>query len=348
MQLKNDRYIKAIYKKKIDRTPIWIMRQAGRYLPEYQNVRNKYDFITVCKTPELATEVTLQPIRRFAFDAAILFSDILVIPEAMGQKLEFMENHGPKLSPQILNSKDVSTLSTDDIESRLTYVADAVSMIKKELNGKIPLIGFSGSPFTLATYMIEGKPTRNFNFIKQLMYTDPSLLHQLLDMLTTGVCRYLAMQLNAGVDAVQVFDTWGGIIPPHLYPEFSGNYMKRIVTELKKFNRPVTLFSKGGLELILQLKDSGADMLGVDWMTDIREAKEQLGHHAALQGNLDPTILYGSRDIIRKEVIRILEVFNGESGHVFNLGHGILPDIPVDHVSFLVETVREISIKMHR
>ena len=348
MQLKNDRYIRAIYKKKVDRTPIWIMRQAGRYLPEYQSVRDKYDFITVCKTPELATEVTLQPIRRFEFDAAILFSDILVIPEAMGQKLEFMENHGPKLSPQILNGKDVSTLTTDDIESRLTYVADAVRMIKKELNGMVPLIGFSGSPFTLATYMIEGKPTRNFRFIKQLMYTEPQLLHQLLDMLTTGVCRYLTMQLNAGVDAVQVFDTWGGIIPPHLYPEFSANYMKRIVTELKKFNRPVTLFSKGGLELILQLKDSGADMLGVDWMTDIREAKEQLGHYAALQGNLDPTILYGSRDIIKKEAFRILEIFKGESGHVFNLGHGILPDIPVDHVSFLVDTVREISIKMHK
>jgi uroporphyrinogen decarboxylase len=317
-------------------------------LPEYQSVRDKYDFITVCKTPELATEVTLQPIRRFGFDAAILFSDILVIPEAMGQHLEFMENHGPKLSPQILTGPDVAKLTIRDIESRLTYVADAVRMIKKELNGEIPLIGFSGSPFTLATYMIEGKPTRNFKFIKQLMYTEPHLLHQLLDMLTQAVSTYLTMQLKAGVDAVQVFDTWGGIIPPHLYPEFSGNYMKRIVVELKNFNRPVTLFSKGGLELILQLKDSGADMLGVDWMTDIREAKEKLGDLVALQGNLDPTILYGSRDIIKKEVIRILKVFKGDSGHVFNLGHGILPDIPVDHVSFLVDTVREISIKMHQ
>lgn len=348
MQLKNDRYIKAIYKRKIDRTPIWIMRQAGRYLPEYQSVRDQYDFITVCKTPELATEVTLQPIRRFEFDAAILFSDILVIPEAMGQKLEFMENHGPKLSPQIQSWKDVENLSTDTIESSLTYVADAVRMIKNELNGKVPLIGFSGSPFTLATYMIEGKPTRNFKFIKQLMYAEPQLLHQLLDRLATAVGRYLTMQLNAGVDAVQVFDTWGGIIPPHLYLEFSGNYMKRIVAELKEFGRPATLFSKGGLELILQLEDSGADMLGVDWMTDIREAKNRLGTIAALQGNLDPTILYGSRDIIKREVTRILEVFNGESGHVFNLGHGILPDIPVDNVSFLVDTVREISSKMHQ
>ncbi len=348
MQEKNVRYINAINKKKVDRTPIWIMRQAGRYLPEYQSVRNKYDFITVCKTPELATEVTLQPIRRFGFDAAILFSDILVIPEAMGQHLEFMENHGPKLSPQILTGPDVAKLTIRDIESKLTYVADAVRMIKKELNGEIPLIGFSGSPFTLATYMIEGKPTRNFKFIKQLMYTEPHLLHQLLDMLTQAVSRYLAMQLKAGVDAVQVFDTWGGIIPPHLYQEFSGNYLKKIVTELKKFHRPVTLFSKGGLELILQLKDSGADMLGVDWMTDFREAKEKLSHLAALQGNLDPTILYGNRDIIRKEVLRILEVYNGESGHVFNLGHGILPDIPVDHVSFLVDTVREISMKMNQ
>lgn len=348
MQEKNDRYINSIYKKKVDRTPIWIMRQAGRYLPEYQKIRDKYDFITVCKSPELATEVTLQPIRRFGFDAAILFSDILVIPEAMGQQLEFMENHGPKLSPQILTEQDVSKLTTGDIESRLTYVADAVRMIKNELNGNIPLIGFSGSPFTLATYMIEGKPTRNFKFIKQLMYTEPDLLHRLLDLLAQAVSRYLAMQLNAGADAVQVFDTWGGIIPPHLYREFSGNYMKRIVAELKQFNRPVTLFSKGGLELIVQLHDSGAEMLGVDWMTDIREAKFKIGHLAALQGNLDPTILYGSREIIKKEVLSILEVFNGQSGHVFNLGHGILPDIPVDHVSFLVDAVREISTKMHR
>jgi uroporphyrinogen decarboxylase len=341
------RYIDAIQKKPVDRTPIWIMRQAGRYLPEYQAVRNKHDFITVCKTPELATEVTLQPIRRFGFDAAILFSDILVIPEAMGQKLEFLENHGPELSPRILSAKDVAGLTVTGITARLTYVAEAIKMVRKELNGKTPLIGFSGSPFTLATYMIEGKPTRNFRFIKQMMYTDPALLHHILEMLTEAVAAYLDMQIEAGAQAVQVFDTWGGILPPHRYMEYSGNYMKTIVDSIKKHNRPVTLFSKGGIDLLTKLRNSGADMLGVDWMTDMREAKERTGDQAALQGNLDPTILYGSREIIKKEVEKILEVFNGRSGHVFNLGHGILPDIPVDNVAYLVDIVREISARLH-
>ncbi len=348
MSVKDYRYISAIYKKPVDRTPVWIMRQAGRYLPEYQRIRDQYDFITVCKTPELATEVTLQPIRRFGFDAAILFSDILVIPEAMGQHLEFLENHGPRLSPQVLSEKDLLSLEESDVEKKLAYVGNAIRLIATELNGNIPLIGFSGSPFTLATYMIEGKPTRNFKFIKQLIYTNPAILHRLLDMLTIAVTRYLTMQIESGVDAVQVFDTWGGILPPHLYGQFSGDYMKRIVSELKKLNKPITLFSKGGIDLIRQLKNSGADMLGVDWMTDMKEARETAGDIVALQGNLDPTALYGSREMIKKEVKNILNVFHGESGHVFNLGHGILPDIPVDNVAFLIDTVREESIKMYR
>ena len=220
-------------------------------------------------------------------------------------------------------------------------------MVRKELDGITPLIGFSGSPFTLATYMIEGKPTRNFRYIKQMMYTDPALLHRLLGMLTAAVTDYLAMQIVAGAQAVQVFDTWGGIIPPRLFDEFSGNYMKSIVTSLKKHNRPVTLFSKGGIELLAKLKDSGADMLGVDWMTDMREAKVLAGDRTALQGNLDPTILYGSREIIKREAENILEVFNGRSGHVFNLGHGILPDIPVDNVAYLIDVVREKSMALY-
>lgn len=340
-------YINAIYKQTVERTPIWIMRQAGRYLPEYMAVRAKHDFITVCKTPELATEVTLQPIRRFGFDAAILFSDILVIPEALGQKLEFLENHGPKLSPQILEDKDIWNLDLKDIESKLAYVGDAVRLISGELQGKTPLIGFSGSPFTLATYMIEGKPSRNFTYIKQMLYQEPDRLTSLLKLLTEAVSRYLVLQVKSGVQAVQVFDTWGGILPAHLYESFSARYMKQIVSDLKKFDIPVTLFSKGGIELAGQLSDSGADMIGIDWMTDFREARELLGSKAALQGNLDPTALYGSKEIIRREVRRILDVFGGESGHVFNLGHGILPDIPVDNVHFLVDTVRELSEKLH-
>jgi uroporphyrinogen decarboxylase len=340
-------YIQSIYKKPVKRTPVWIMRQAGRYLPEYMKVREKHDFITVCKTPELATEVTLQPIRRFGFDAAILFSDILVIPEALGQNLEFLENHGPKLYPQILQDKDIQALDLQEIELKLSYVADAIKMISAELNGKTPLIGFSGSPFTLATYMIEGKPTRNFKYIKKMLYHEPERLSTLLEILSEAVSRYLAMQIEAGVQAVQLFDTWGGILPVHLYDPFSAQYMKRIAANLQKYDVPVTLFSKGGIELAKQLVDSEASMIGIDWMTDLQEAKNLLGHKFALQGNLDPTTLYGSHDIIRKEVKRVLEVFGNESGHVFNLGHGILPDIPVDNVYYLVDAVREISTDLH-
>lgn len=344
---KNFLYIDAIRKKPVNRTPLWIMRQAGRYLPEYMEVRKKHNFIAVCKTPELATEVTLQPIRRFEFDAAILFSDILVIPEALGQHLEFLENHGPQLSPQILLEKDIAQLNGKDIEDRLSYVAEAIKMITTELHGKTPLIGFSGSPFTLSTYMIEGKPSRNFRYIKEMLYQEPQRLTSLLEILTEAVRRYLVMQIKAGVQAVQIFDTWGGILPAHLYEPFSAKYMKQLASEIRKYDIPVTLFSKGGIELAKQLSDSQADMIGIDWMTDFYEARRLLGSKFALQGNLDPTVLYGNRKIIREEVKRILEVFGKESGHVFNLGHGILPDIPVDNVYFLVDTVRELSESMH-
>lgn len=336
-------FINAIRGEPVRQTPIWIMRQAGRYLPEYRQLREKHDFLTVCKTPDLASEVTLQPIRRFGFDAAILFSDILVIPEALGQKLEFLEDHGPKLSPQILGDGDIAALTADDLESRLLYVADAIRAVRGELDGKIPLIGFSGSPFTLATYMIEGKPTRNFKYIKSMLYQEPQRLTRLLEILTDAVSRYLAMQIDAGVQAVQVFDTWGGILPVHLYESFSARFMKKIVENLRSHDVPKILFSKGGVELLRSLANSGADMLGVDWMTDMAEAKRFVGSSVALQGNLDPTVLYGSGDIIRREVDTILDVFGGQSGHVFNLGHGILPDVPVENVQLLVDYVRERS-----
>ena len=339
-------YIDAIRKKPVPRTPIWIMRQAGRYLPEYQAIRDKHDFLTVCKTPELAGEVTLQPIRRFGFDAAILFSDILVIPEAMGQQLDFLENHGPKLSPQVLDARTFAQFSLADLEENLDYVAQAIRFINGELPADVPLIGFSGSPFTLATYMIEGKPTKNFKFIKTLLYQQPDFLHHILSTLAEAVTRYLAMQIRAGVKAVQVFDTWGGILPPHLYAPFSADYMNQIVSGLKEFGVPITLFSKAGIEAIRVLKDSDADMLGVDWMTDMAEAKQVAGGKA-LQGNFDPTALYGSRDTITREADNILRVFGSDSGHVFNLGHGILPDIPIDNVAWLVDQVRDISTKLH-
>ena len=347
MSVQESLYIDAIKKNKITRTPVWIMRQAGRYLPEYMEVRSKNDFITVCKTPELATEVTLQPIRRFGFDAAILFSDILVVPEALGQNLEFLDDHGPKLSPQILNESNISELNPVDLEERVSYVSKAIQIIRNELPKNVPIIGFSGSPFTLATYMIEGKPTRNFKYIKSILYREPEVLTSLLDLLTDAVGRYLVMQIKAGVQAVQLFDTWGGILPVHLYDRFSGRHMKKIVRILEPYDIPITLFSRGGYNILSQLKTSGADMLGVDWLTDIKQAKTELGDSSALQGNLDPTVLYGSHEIIKREVDKILDVFGSESGHVFNLGHGILPDIPVDNVQFLVDYVRERSTFLH-
>jgi uroporphyrinogen decarboxylase len=348
MSEKDYLYINAIRKRPVERTPVWIMRQAGRYLPEYEKIRSKNDFLTVCKTPELATEVTLQPIRRFGFDAAILFSDILVIPEAIGQKLEFLPNHGPKLSPVVRTDADIDGLSPEGLEEKLQYVADAIRMIRRELEGTTPLIGFSGSPLTLAVYMIEGAPSRNFAFIKQMLYNEPRRLERLLDLLTDAVIRYLKMQVTAGAQAVQVFDTWGGILPPHLYGPYSAANMKRIADALKPAGVPVTLFSKGGIDLLRNLEDSGADMLGVDWMTDLSLAKQTVGESFALQGNMDPSALYGSRDIIAREIDKVLEVFGSQSGHVFNLGHGILPDIPVDNVAFLVERVRERSEALHR
>jgi uroporphyrinogen decarboxylase len=347
MPEKESLYLRAIRKDPVPRTPIWIMRQAGRYLPEYRQLRSKHDFLTVCKTPDLAAEVTLQPIRRFGFDAAILFSDILVVPEAMGQKLEFLEDHGPKLSPQILRDRDIAALTLDHLDEHLEFVVDAVSTIRGELDRKTPLIGFSGSPFTLAAYMIEGKPTRNFQYIKSMLYNQPDRLTRLLEILTDTVTRYLILQIEAGVQAIQIFDTWGGILPVHLYGPFSARHMKKIVENLASYDVPVTLFSKGGVDIIRQLTDSGADMLGVDWMTDIGAARNIAGGSAALQGNLDPTALYGAKEIIRREVDRILDAFGSDSGHVFNLGHGILPDIPVDNVQFLVEYVRKRSEALH-
>jgi uroporphyrinogen decarboxylase len=339
--------IKAIRKEAVPRTPIWLMRQAGRYLPEYREVRKKYSFIEMYKTPELATEVTLQPIRRFAFDAAILFSDILVIPEAMGMNLEFNDGTGPALSPQISSEGQLSSLQVKPVGERLEFVSDAIRMINSELRGSTPLIGFSGSPFTLATYMVEGKPSRHFQHIKTLLYRHPEVLTQLLDMLTEAVTSYLIMQIKAGVHIVQIFDTWGGILPGHLYESFSANYLNTIVNNLKPYDIPVILFAKGGISLLRTLSGSKADMLGVDWMTDMAEAHALSAEKFALQGNLDPTALYGNHDTIRHEVKSILSVFGGQSGHVFNLGHGILPDIPVENVHHLVDEVRLQSEQLH-
>jgi uroporphyrinogen decarboxylase len=340
-------YLDAVAKKPVSRTPVWIMRQAGRYLPEYRKMREKYDFLSLCKTPEAAAEVTLQPIRRFGFDAAILFSDILVVPEAMGMELLFLENHGPRLKPEIASRQDLNKLELEPLPRRLKYVADTIKILKQELKSETTLIGFSGSPFTLATYMIEGKPTKNFKHIKKMLYGQPDVLHALLALLTRAVTAYLQLQIEAGVEAIQIFDTWGGILPPGYFTPYSANYLKEIVEQLRSSQVPVTLFTRGGENLMPALLACKPAMIGIDWTIDMAWAKEHMAHQVALQGNLDPAMLYGTRELVGGEIDRILSQFGKESGHVFNLGHGIFPDIPVDMVAFLVDRVRQQSVKLH-
>jgi len=351
--LKNDRLLKALLGEPVDVTPVWMMRQAGRYLPEYRATRKQAgDFLTVCKTPELACEVTMQPLRRYPFDAAILFSDILTIPDALGQGLYFSEGEGPKFRKVIRSAADVEQLPEVNIADELSYVTDAVSVIRKELNGAVPLIGFSGSPWTLATYMIEGGGSKDFRLAKQFMYDNPEAMHLLLEKLAESVTDYLNAQIRAGAQAVQIFDTWGGILSGNAYREFSLNYMTKIVSKLHKENEglrvPVIIFTKNGGQWLESIADSGCDAIGLDWTTEIGDARSRVGDRVALQGNMDPAILYASPAVIREEVATILSSFGSGGGHVFNLGHGITPEVNPDHVSHFVEAVHEHSAQYHR
>ena len=353
MTLKNDRLLKALLGEPVDITPVWMMRQAGRYLPEYRATRKQAgDFLTVCKTPQLACEVTMQPLRRYPFDAAILFSDILTIPDALGQGLYFSEGEGPKFRKVIRTAADVEQLPDVDIADELSYVTDAVSVIRKELNGAVPLIGFSGSPWTLATYMIEGGGSKDFRIAKQFMYDNPEAMHLLLEKLADSVTDYLNAQIRAGAQAVQIFDTWGGILSGNAYREFSLNYMTKIVSKLHRENEgrrvPVILFTKNGGQWLESIADSGCDAIGLDWTTEIGEARSRVGNRVALQGNMDPSILYASPAVIREEVATILASYGSGEGHVFNLGHGITPEVNPDHVSHFVEAVHEYSAQYHR
>ncbi|GJM13329.1 MAG: uroporphyrinogen decarboxylase [Pseudohongiella sp.] len=353
MTLKNDRLLKALLGEPVDVTPVWMMRQAGRYLPEYRATRKQAgDFLSLCKNPELACEVTMQPLRRYAFDAAILFSDILTIPDALGQGLYFAEGEGPKFHKVIRSAADVEALPEVDIAGELSYVTDAVSVIRRELNGAVPLIGFSGSPWTLATYMIEGGGSKDFRLAKQFMYNNPEAMHLLLEILADAVTDYLNAQILAGAQAVQIFDTWGGILTGNAYREFSLKYMSKIVSGLVKENEgrrvPVILFTKNGGQWLESMADSACDALGLDWTTEIGDARARVGNRVALQGNMDPTILYASPAVIREEVATILKSFGAGEGHVFNLGHGITPEVNPDHVSHFVEAVHEHSEQYHR
>lgn len=347
---KNDRYLRALQCQPVDCTPIWMMRQAGRYLPEYRQLRaSAGDFMTMCKNPSLACEATLQPLQRFDLDAAIIFSDILTIPDAMGLGLYFEQGEGPKFKQPITNQNDIKQLVIPDPEIELKYVMDAIRLTRKELHGKVPLIGFSGSPWTLATYMIEGGSSKTFTKIKKMLYSDPKSLHLLLDKLADSVTLYLNAQIQAGAQSIMIFDSWGGALSHRSYVEFSLYYMQKIISLLKRGTRqanysanyiPVTLFTKGGGLWADKIMQTGCDAIGVDWTIDLATLpKEKI----AIQGNLDPTILYADKATIEYNTQLILNEYGPYNGHIFNLGHGINQDTPIESVETLVNAVHLLS-----
>ena len=343
-------FIRSLQKKPVPRTPVWLMRQAGRYLPEYRQVRAiAGDFLSLCKNPQLACEVTLQPLRRFTLDAAILFSDILTIPDAMGLGLHFVEGDGPCFTHPVSDPATINKLPGVSVINELGYVMDAVRLIRQEMPADLPLIGFTGSPWTLACYMVEGGSSRDFKRTLQLMYNEPAAMHHLLNKLATTIGMYLEEQVRAGVNALMVFDTWGGILTAANYIDFSLHYMTAIVSQLKaKYPHiPITLFTKGGGLWLPQLARTGCDALSVDWTCDLAVARAQVGQYVALQGNLDPAVLLTSPECIRAQVKRVLASYGHGSGHVFNLGHGITPDVPPEHVAVMVDAVHEFSLIYH-
>lgn len=351
--LKNDRYIRALLKQPVDVTPVWMMRQAGRYLPEYKAIRSEAgDFMALCTNPELACEVTLQPLRRFKLDAAILFSDILTIPDAMGLGLYFETGEGPKFHHPISSHRDVEKLPIPDPELGLKYVMDAVRTIRKNLKGEVPLIGFSGSPWTLATYMVEGGSSKAFTKIKKMAFSAPQTMHLLLDKLADSVILYLNAQIAAGAQSVMIFDTWGGVLSPRDYQLFSLQYMEKIVAGLTReyegHKIPVTLFTKNGGQWLEAIAATGCDGIGLDWTINIADAKARVGDKVALQGNMDPSILYASKERIEQEVSDILAGFGQGDGHVFNLGHGIHLDVPPENAGYFVEAVHKFSKQYHQ
>jgi uroporphyrinogen decarboxylase len=352
-ELKNDRFLRALLKEPVDVTPVWMMRQAGRYLPEYKATRARAgSFMELCMNPELACEVTIQPLERYPLDAAILFSDILTIPDAMGLQLRFAEGEGPIFDNPVRTEADVNALPVPDPEDGLKYVMDAVRTIRRELDGRVPLIGFSGSPWTLATYMVEGGSSKDFAKVKGMMYDRPDLMHKLLDTTAQSVTSYLNAQVAAGAQALMIFDTWGGSLTPRDYKEFSLRYMEQIVAGLSREAEgrkvPVILFTKGGGQWLEAMAATGCDGLGLDWTTDIGEARRRVGDRVALQGNMDPSVLYASPERIWAEVATILEGYGSGSGHVFNLGHGIHQHVDPERAGVFVEAVHELSGKYHQ
>ena len=348
----NDRFLRALAREPVDATPVWMMRQAGRYLPEYRATRAQAgSFLELCKNPELACEVTLQPLERFPLDAAILFSDILTIPDAMGLGLRFEQGEGPVFDHPVRSEADVRRLRAPEPEESLGYVMDAVRTIRRALDGRVPLIGFSGSPWTLATYMVEGGTTKSFARVKAMLFDRPDLMGQILEVAADAVTRYLNAQIRAGAQAVMIFDTWGGVLTPRDFRQASLGPMQRVVDGLVKESEgrrvPAVLFTKGGAGWLEELAGTGCDALGVDWTVDLAEVRRRVGHRVAIQGNMDPCVLYASPGRVREEVGRILESYGPGPGHVFNLGHGIHPDVDPEGVAAMVEAVHDLSRPYH-
>jgi len=346
--MQNDLFLRALLRQPVPRTPVWMMRQAGRYLPEYRAVRKTVDFLTLCKTPDLATEVTIQPVDILGVDAAIIFSDILVVPEAMGMELIIEEGQGGPCFPSPLRTTgDIEALAVPDPGDRLKFVTDAIALTKRKLNGRVPLIGFCGSPWTLASYMVEGRGSRNFRHVKELIFDSPQAAHLLLEKIARAVSTYLNAQIAAGAQAVQIFDTWGGILSYDCFEEFSLRYIRQVIANLKPDHAPVIVFCKDCGHSLERIAASGCQAVGLDWSVNLGEARTRVGSAVALQGNMDPTILYARPDRIRTEVRSILKQFGTGTGHVFNLGHGILPDVPVEHAREFIRAVKEESPAYH-
>ena len=346
------RLIKALLRQPVDKTPVWLMRQAGRYLPEYRQLRAQAgDFLTLCKTPELACTATLQPLQRFDLDAAIIFSDILTIPDAMQCGLYFTAGEGPRFTQPVQTLKAIQQLVIPDPEDDLGYVMQAIRLAKQAINNKVPLIGFAGSPWTIACYMVEGGPSKNYSKIKKMLYHEPQALKSLLQKLSDSICLYLDAQIQAGVDVIMLFDTWGGILTPTAYQEFSLHYMQDILQRLSLKQSaktiPSILFTKNGNNWLTDIAASGCDAIGLDWTINIGQARQLLNGQVALQGNLDPAIMLTSENQITAAVKKILADYGTHPGHIFNLGHGITPDVPPEHVEILVETVHDISQQYH-
>ncbi len=348
MELQNDLYLRALRREKTERTPVWLMRQAGRYLPEYRKVRAQAgDFMTLASTPEMACEVTIQPLERFPLDAAIIFSDILTIPDAMGLGLYFETGEGPKFKNPITDAKQIADLPVPEAED-LQYVMDAIALTTRTLNGRVPLIGFSGSPWTLLTYMIENGGSKTYAKSKALLYKTPELAHQLLDKLSQSIIKYLIGQIQSGASAVQIFDSWGGVLSPADFQQFSLQYMQQIVDGLKAAgfaDTPIILFSKGANQSLTALSQTGCHGLGVDWTIDISKAQSLTGDRVALQGNLDPATLYAPDAFIDNAVKKVIDEYGDQPGHVFNLGHGMQPDMQPEKVAVLVDAVRKHSTR---